>query len=211
MIGFQMGGPLGAVIGGAAGALIGIGEKIAGVETPEREAARLIRSIYGHQIKDNSTTIQQIVAMAKQSYGGNIGVAVRSAPVRELLQLYADSTGQRSGSLLAMQVHSANLAESGGRLYQTATYRNGTPYTYGSYLPTLGPSGGSMPTAGPRGGSVTVMVSPEATQDLWRTGTAQAISGNPGGVAQAAVTGAGQSSARLNSAMTYLSPSTVLS
>ena len=138
-----------------------------------------------------------------------MSMAVRSPEVRELLQLYADSTGQKSNAWLD-QIHSASLKQSGGNLYQSATYRNGTGYTYDSYLPTFGASGGTIPTSSP-GGPVTVMVSPGATADLWRTGTAQAISGNPRGVAQASLNGAGQSSARLNSAMTYLSPSTVLS
>jgi hypothetical protein len=208
MVGFKFGGPLGAVIGGAVGAGIGIGEKIAGVETPEREAARLIKSLYGINISSGSDTVKQVVAMAKQKFGGSVSMAVRSPDVRQLLQLYADSTGQKS-NIFTDQVRPASLVESGGGLYQSATYRNGTPYTYNSYLPTLGPSGGTLPTGNPMGGAVTVMVSPGATQDLWRTGTALAIAGDPRGVAQANLNGAGQSSARLNSAMTLLSPSTV--
>lgn len=207
MIGFKFGGPLGAAAGAAIGAGIGIGEKLAGVESPEREAARLIKTLYGINISYGSDTVRQVVANAKQKFGGSVSMAVRSAEVRQLLQLYADSTGQKS-SIFADQVRPASLVESGGALYQSATYRNGTPYTYGSYLPTLGPSGGTLPT-GSSMGAVTVMVSPGATQDLWRTGTALAIAGDPRGVAQASLNGAGQSSARLNSAMTYLSPSTV--
>jgi hypothetical protein len=210
LVGFKYGGPLGALIGGIAGAVAGGVRWAVGGDDDATHAAKLIKQRYGVDIPKGSDTIKQILAIAKQNFGGAISVAVYSQQVRELVQLYADSTGQKS-SLWADTIHPASLAESGGNLYQTATYRNGTPYTYGSYLPTLGPSGGTIPTASPMGGSVTVMVSPAATQDLWRTGTAQAIAGNPRGVAQAAVTGAGQSSARLNSAMTYLSPSTVLS
>jgi len=214
MIGFSMSGgnPLGAVIGGAVGGLIGIGEKIAGVETPEREAARQIKSIWGLNIESNSTTIQQIVAMAKQSYGGNIGMAVRSPQVRELLQLYAESTGQRSGALLAMQVHSASFAESGGNLYQTATYNNGTPYTYASGLPTLGPSGGTLPSASPfNGGGVTVSLNPQQTVDLWRTGTSAAIRNDPRGVAQSTLLGNGASATRLSSAGMAFDPGAITS
>lgn len=211
MIGFQMGGPLGAAIGGMVGFGIGIGEKIAGVETPEREAARLIKSIYGLKIDSGSTTIQQIVGMAKQNYGGSVSMAVRSAPVRELLQLYADNTGQKSSSLLAQQVHSASLTQSGGSLYQSATYQNGTPYTYATNLPTLGPSGGTLPTSNSMSGPVIVQVSHEATQNLWATGTAMAIAGNPRGVAAANVSGSGQSAARLNNASLQFSPSTITS
>ncbi|MEI9971038.1 MAG: hypothetical protein WDO73_02740 [Ignavibacteriota bacterium] len=210
MAGFAMGGPLGAAIGGAAGLLAGLGEVIAGVETPERQAARLIKSIYGLNIDSNSTTVAQIVAMSKQSFGSNISVTVRSPQVRQLLQLYADSTGQKSSVLLAQQVHSASLAESGGSLYQQATYNNGTPYTYASNLPTLGPTGGTLPTAAP-GGQISVNLNPQQTVDLWQMGTTQAIAGNPRGVAAASVAGSGQSSARLNAANLQFSPSTILS
>jgi hypothetical protein len=151
------------------------------------------------------------LAMAQQSFGGSVSVAVRSAPVRELLQLYADNTGQKSSSLLAQQVHSASLTQSGGSLYQSATYQNGTPYTYASNLPTLGPSGGALPTSNSMSGPVIVQVSPEATQNLWATGTAMAIAGNPRGVAQANVNGSGQSAARLNNANLQFSPSTITS
>jgi hypothetical protein len=147
LIGYKFGGPLGAAIGGAIGFGIGLGQKLAGVESDESHASNLIKQYYGIDIPKNSDTIKQIVAMAKQSFGGAISVAVRSPQVRELIQLYADSTGQKSDALVALQVHSASLAQSGGSPYQEATYRNGTPYTYASGLPTLGPSGSILPTA----------------------------------------------------------------
>jgi len=40
---------------------------------------------------------------------------------------------------------SGSLAEMNGRLYQQATYINGTPYTMPSNLPVLGGYGGSAP------------------------------------------------------------------
>jgi hypothetical protein len=210
MVGMQMGGPLGAVIGGAAGGLIGIGEKIAGVETPEREAARLIGTIYGLQINANSTTIAQIVAMAKQSYGGTISIAVRSAPVRELLQLYADSTGQKSSLLTAQQVHSASMTQSGGSLYQSATWQNGTPYTYASSLPTLGPSGGTIPTSNPMmNGMTSIHLNPQQTADLITTGATQAIAANPRGVALSAGSGNQQSASRMNAAGLSFDPGAI--
>jgi hypothetical protein len=210
MVGMQMGGPLGAVIGGAAGGLIGIGEKIAGVETPEREAARLIGTIYGLQINANSSTIAQIVAMAKQSYGGTISIAVRSAPVRELLQLYADSTGQKSSLLTAQQVHSASMTQSGGSLYQSATWQNGTPYTYASSLPTLGPSGGTIPTSNPMmNGMTSIHLNPQQTADLITTGATQAIAANPRGVALSAGSGNQQSASRMNAAGLSFDPGAI--
>jgi hypothetical protein len=211
-IGFKFGGPLGAAIGGGVGLAIGLGEKIAGVETPEREAARLIRSVYGLNIDSGSTTIKQIGMMAKQEFGGSVSVAIRSPQVRELLQLYADSTGQKSSVLLNQQIHAASLVESGGSLYQQATYQNGTPYTYASSLPTLGPSGGTISTASPfNGGGLSVYVSPQATQDLWTRGVAAGIAGSPRSVAAANVNGSGQSAARLSNANLSYSPATITS
>jgi hypothetical protein len=197
MIGLQMGGPLGALIGGIAGFGIGLGEKLAGVETPRNEAIRLVKQIYS--LKINNGTADQIVAIAKSTYGNNVGVAVRSAEVRKMLQLYAESTGQKS-NLFLNDPRGVSLMQSGGRLNQSAVYNNGTGYTYQSVLPTLGNSAGTIPTGNPFAGGVTVMVSPEATQNLWATGVAQGIAGSPRQVAAANVRGGAASSARLSGA-----------
>ena len=209
MIGMQMGGPLGAAIGAGAGALAGIGEKLAGVETPENEAKRLIKQIYSLTINDQ--TARQIAELAKQKYGNSVSMAVRSPEVRQILQLYAESTGQKSGLFLS-DPHGVNLTQAGGVLNQSAVYNNGTAYTYASNLPVLGPAGGGIiPTGNPYAGSgpVIVQVSAEQTANLWSTGTAAAIAGGPRAVADSAVNGQMAGSARINGANTMLSPDTV--
>jgi len=62
--------------------------------------------------------------------------------------------------LSATTPHSAALAESGGRLYQQASYVNGMPYTFQSNLPVLGgyPTG-TYPTPGGSPVSLQVNVS----------------------------------------------------
>jgi len=51
--------------------------------------------------------------------------------------------------LSATTPQSAALAESGGRLYQQATYVNGSPYAFQSNLPVLGGyQAGTYPTPG---------------------------------------------------------------
>jgi hypothetical protein len=55
---------------------------------------KLVKEIYGMDI--NNAMADQIVAIAKQSFGGQHDVAVRSPQVRELLRLYAQTTGQKS-------------------------------------------------------------------------------------------------------------------
>jgi hypothetical protein len=147
MIGFQQGGPIGAVIGAGVGALIGVGEKLAGVESPENQAKRLAKQIYSVSI-DNSMA-KQIVGIAQQKYAGNVGVAIRDPDVRKMLMLYSEATGQKM-PLSATTPYGASLAESGGRLYQEATYQNGKPYTYQSNLPVAGGyQTGSYPAAAP--------------------------------------------------------------
>jgi len=153
-VGFAMGGPIGAAIGGGVGLAIGLGEQIAGVESPAHEAARLVKSIYGVSIPENSGTIKQIVSVAQSQYGGTISVAVRSPSVRQLVQLYSEATGQHM-PLSATTPYGGNLVEQGGKLYQQASYQDGMAHVYNSSLPTLGglsttnyPTPGGAPTGG---------------------------------------------------------------
>ena len=138
-IGAQFGGPMGAALGAGIGAVagfgIGLGEKLFGVETPENQAKRLAKQLYSISI-DNSMA-KQIVQIAQQKYAGEVSVAVRDPDVRKMLMLYSQATGQKM-PLSATTPQSAALAESGGRLYQQASYVNGTPYSFQSNLPVLG-------------------------------------------------------------------------
>lgn len=126
---------LGALIGAAAGFGIGLGEIIAGVETPEKEAKRLVKQLY--RVDIDTSTAKQIVQIAQGQYGGHVSIAVRSPEVRNLIMLYSQSTGQ--GNLLSGTVPRAgSLMESGGTLFQSASYANGSPYAYQSSLPIAG-------------------------------------------------------------------------
>jgi hypothetical protein len=138
---------VGAGIGAAAGLAAGIGEAIAGVESQGHEAHRLILSVYGVNIPERGGIIQQIVNMSQQ-YGGSVSTTIRSPQVRQLIEMYALSTGQRSNLFLTTP-QAAHLAEMGGSLYQQANYFSGSPYTFSSSLPTLGPSGSTIPTFNP--------------------------------------------------------------
>lgn len=138
-VGFAYGGPLGAAIGAGAGLLIGAGEMIAGVESPRNEAKRLVTSMY--HISINNSTADQIVNIANQTYAGHVSIAVRSPEVRRMLGLYAAGTGQAGlYNQGVTQQHGASLVESGGNLFQQATYQYGQAYTYGSNLPVYGGS-----------------------------------------------------------------------
>ena len=188
-------GPWGAAIGAAAGFGVGIGEKLAGVESEQNKAKRLVKQIYSLSI--NNDLANQIAGIAKSSYGDDVGMAVRSDQVRQLLRLWAETMGNQT-ALVNLSPHSASLIEAGGKMNQGAVYDNGTAYTYGSAFPTYGGvASQNLPTASPYaggGGGTTVVLNAQQTVDLWRTGTSQAISGDPRGVAGPAVAG-GQASA----------------
>jgi hypothetical protein len=186
-------GLLGAGIGAAAGLGVGLGEMLAGVESPRNEAKRLVQSLY--HISINNTTADQVVSMANQTYGGRVSVAVRSPEVRRMLGLYAAGTGQ--GNLFQASSdmpHGASLVESGGRLYQQATYQYGQAYTQSSNLPVYG--GVQSQTLGSPGGlnlSLNIggtdaakflqgnVVSPDVVQTQYNT----AMTNSNGRVAQA--------------------------
>jgi hypothetical protein len=193
-VGLQLGGPLGAGIGALAGFGIGLGEKIAGVETPEREAKRLVKSTYGLDI-DKSTSLQ--IAALRQKYG-SVSTAIRSQEARDILQLYSDATGQK-GSMFLGHAMSANLVTSNGSLQQAATYRNGTAYEYESPLPMYGPSGSTIPTGNPfqNNGQPTVVqmqVNGTSASDLLEGRATNAILGG---------------SSRMSSASTLMNPNTL--
>ena len=94
------------------------------MESPENEAKRLVKQLYSISI-DNSMA-RQIAGIAQQKYAGHVSIAVRDPDVRKMLMLYSEATGQKM-PLSATTPQSASLAEMGGKLYQQATYVNGTP------------------------------------------------------------------------------------
>lgn len=181
-IGMQLGGPAGALLGAGIGAVagfgIGLGEKLAGVESPENQAKRLAKQLYSISI-DNSTA-KQIVSIAQQKYAGNVGVAVRDPDVRKMLMLYSEATGQHM-PLSATTPYGASLVEQNSKLYQQASYVNGSPYTIaGGGLPTLGGyATQNYPSSGPMTLQVNVsgqgaaqfvagqVVTPEFVQAQW--------------------------------------------
>jgi hypothetical protein len=203
-------GPWGAAIGAAAGFGASMGEKLAGVESDQNKAKRLVKQIYRLSI-DNKLAAQ-IAGIAKSSYGDDVGMAVRSEQVQKLLRLWAESMGNQT-ALVNLSPHSASLIEAGGRMQQGAIYDNGTAYSYGS---AFGAYGGiattNLPTASPYaggGGGTTVVLNAQQTVDLWRTGTAQAISDDPRGVAASALAGNQMSAARGGNAVNSFAPGTI--
>lgn len=206
LVGFQLGGPLGAAIGAGVGFGIGLGEFAAGVEPQWKEAERLVNDAY--HIKINRSTANQIVALAKQSYGNHVSIAVRSPEVRQMLGLYAAGTGQAGAfPQSATTPHGASLVESGGRLFQGSMYQYGNAYVQESSLPVYGGgSPGILPAAGGPAPQMVFNIQGAAV-DRFLTGqvfTPEAVSDRYGAAMAA-------SAGRRQNAMSMLNPGDIIS
>jgi hypothetical protein len=140
LIGFKYGGPLGAAIGAGAGFVAGLVRLF--VKSAEEKAREKIKALYGVDISDKGL-LKQIVDTAKQAFGGNLDMAIRSQQVRDLIQLYAMSTGQPTRGM-PVTVHPLDIVQTGGSLYQSPGYSNGTALPGLGGLPTLDTIGGGV-------------------------------------------------------------------
>jgi hypothetical protein len=222
---YSGGNPLGAIIGGAIGSTIagwkrGPGSKIGFFEmgmSPElfllrmlfkaatEKAREKVKATYGVDISDKGI-LQQIVDMTKQTYGGNLDMAIRSAQVRELVELYAMTTGQNTRGMPAKMTPST-LVQSGGILSQGANYSNGIA------LPPLGGLPGAGLGARPVAIHVTseITLSAPETKAFLETGVLKKIVDSPRVVHSAVITAQRGNSGRRESLALALSPGTLTS
>jgi hypothetical protein len=204
MFGWNVGGPLGAAIGAGVGAIAGVVRLF--IKGAGEKARQKIKDLYGVDISDKQI-IQQIVDIAKQSYGGNLDMAIRTAQVRDLVQLYAMSTGQQTKGMPAT-IHPLDVVQSGGSLYQSPGYSNGTALPGMGGLPTMDSIGAGVASGG---GPVVIQLDGPATTSLLRGEAVQAIVSNPR-VVQGAVMSASKSNAgRRELTSLQLSPGLVTS
>ena len=87
--------------------------------------------------------LKQIADTAKSAFGGNIDMAIRSQQIRDLIQLYAMSTGQKTTGMPA-NVQAVSMVQSGGSLFQSTNYANGTALPGLGGLPMLDRIGGGV-------------------------------------------------------------------
>jgi hypothetical protein len=209
LTGFKYGGPLGALIGGIAGAGAALIRTLIGDDRSHTKD--LVKQIYGISI--NNATADQIVQIAKQSYGGQISVAVRSPEVRNLLKLYAQTLSPgNQAQFVADQVHGASLVEAGGQLQQRAVYDNGSAYSYSSPLATYGGVQTTLlPTAAPNSGvsigALTLSVNGQSASNLLAGQVANVAT--PGFIQAQSVAGANASIGRNSQQSLNLQPSAI--
>ncbi len=199
LIGAKFGGPLGALIGGIAGFAAGMVRLF--VKGAVEKAREKIKALYGVDISDKSV-LQQIVDTAKQTYGGNLDMAIRTAEIRDLIKLYAMSTGQPTKGMPAT-VHPLDLVQSGGSLYQSQGYSNGTALSSLGSLPSLDSIGSGVASGAQ---PMVIQLDGQATTSLLRGEAVQAIVSNPRAVASASMTAAKSNAGRRELTSLQMSP-----
>ncbi len=204
LIGFKFGGPIGAAIGASIGAVAGIVRLF--IKGATEKAREKIKAIYGVDISDKAI-LRQIVETAKQGFGGNLDVAIRSPQIRDLIELYAMATGQSIAGL-PPTVRPVSLAQQGGSLYQQPGFSNGSPLPSLGGLPINGLdriSAGTPQNAGP----IVIQLDGEATTALLRGEAVQAIAENPRVVQGATMTATRANAGRRELIALQLSPGTL--
>ncbi len=196
LIGAKFGGPIGAMIGGAAGAAAGLARLF--IKGASDKAREKVKSVYSVDVSSKDI-LQQFVAIAKQSYGGNLDVAVRSQEVRDIVELYAMSTGQ-SATGLKPQMQPLSISQRGGVLSILSNYSNGRP---------VSPVTGSPAPAAPM---VVQLQLDAATTEMVLEGRAvSAMANNPRAVQGAVVNAQRANVGRQQSAVNMFAPGLILS
>jgi hypothetical protein len=194
MIGFKYGGHLGAAIGAGIGSVAGLVRLF--VKGAQEKAREKIKATYGVDIRDNSV-LKQIVDIAKQGFGGNLEAAIRSQQIRDLVELYALSTGQSTSGLPAT-VRPVSLLQQGGGLFQTNSG--------GLSLDRIG-GGAPSSAAGPTVINITV----PGAKEFFEKETVRVVVENPRAVQSAAMTATKASAGRREMTGLQLSPGLILS
>jgi hypothetical protein len=200
MIGYKFGGGLGAAIGAGAGALAGIGRMF--IKGSIEKAHDKIKAAYGVDIADKGV-LSQIVDIAKQGFGGNLDMAIRSSQVADLVRLYGMSTNQSTGRMAAPMT-SSTMIESGGGMSLAPTYYGGN--IMGGGLPGAISAGG-----GGYGSNYTIQLDGPATTRVLNGQVATSINRNPQMVQKAVTMATQQSYNRRQMSALMLSPGTLTS
>jgi hypothetical protein len=204
MIGFKFGGPLGAAIGAAAGLVAGIVRLF--IKGAEEKAKAKIKALYGVDISDKGV-LKQIVDTAKSTFGGNLDLAIRSPQIRDLIQLYAMTTGQKPTGMPGTMTP-LSMVETGGSLFQSPSYSNGSPLPGLSGLPSLDKIGGGTPSAA---GPTVINITVPGAKEFFEKETVRVVVENPRAVQSAAMTATKANAGRREMTGLQLSPGLIVS
>jgi hypothetical protein len=193
MIGAKFGGPLGAAIGAGIGAVAGLVRLF--VKGAQEKTREKIKATYGVDIREKNI-LAEIVNIAKQGFGGNLEAAIRSQQIRDLVELYALSTGQSTSGIPAT-VRPVSLLQQGGSLFQQSSG--------GLSLDRIG--SGAPSAAAPTVINITV----PGAKEFFEKETVRVVVENPRAVQSAAMTATKASAGRREMTGLQLSPGLILS
>jgi hypothetical protein len=191
-------GPIGALLGLGIGVIASIFHKSA-----EQKVKEKIKTTYGVDMKSPGV-LHQIVELAKQSYGSDLDMCIRSQQVQDLVRLYAMTTGQRA-SQLAAQMSSSTLIQNSSGVYQQATYSNGSVVSYSGGLPGAGLdsiASGSASAAAP----VVINIAVPGAKQFFQKETVSVIANSPRAVQSASIAASQSNYQRRNLALLQMSP-----
>jgi gas vesicle protein len=193
MIGFKYGGPVGAAIGAGIGAVAGLVRLF--VKGAQEKAREKIKATYGVDIREKNI-LAEIVNIAKQGFGGNLDMAIRSQQIRDLVELYALSTGQSTTGLPA-RMRPVSLLQQGGNLFQ--------PSSGGLTIDCI--SGGAPSAAAPTVINITV----PGAKEFFEKETVRVVVENPRAVQSATMAATKQNAGRREMTGLQLSPGLIVS
>lgn len=140
-LGTLAGAAIGAIAGGVASLIRSF------VKSAEEKMIEKVKAAYDLTI--DRSYAKTLVAIAKQNFGGNIDVAIRSPQVVEMLELYAMASGQHFGA--RAKLRPVSLVETRAGLFQEASFQNGQPLSFGGSLPVFGGLPTNLIPTNPRG------------------------------------------------------------
>jgi hypothetical protein len=100
------------LIGAGVGAIAGTIRLF--IKSGAEKVVSKVKQIYGIDI-DRKFAQDPILAIIKQSFGGNVDVGLRSPQIRDLLELYASTTDQKSAGIVN-RILPSTFANQGGQL-----------------------------------------------------------------------------------------------
>lgn len=180
LIGAKFGGPIGAAIGAGIGAVAGTIRLF--IKGAEEKIVQKVKSVYGVDIARKFAR-DPLLGIIKQTFGGNIDVGIRSPQIRDLIELYAMSTGQNSQGINTTRPTASSFALSGGSFTQQPVFQNGLSMG-------LGQASNAAPAA------TVIQLDPAATEAFLQGQAVQAMSGNPRAVQGAVLRASTQNAGR---------------
>jgi len=181
-------GPIGFLAAAGIGAFTGLLGLLR--KSAEQKAREKIRATYGVDIRDKGV-LRQIVETARQAFGGNLDAAIRSPQIRDLVELYAMSTGQ-STSGLPPTVRPVSLLQQGGALYQQGAMLDRIP-------------AGTPRSAGP----IVINITVPGAKEFFEKETVRVVVDNPRVVQSAALNATRANAGRRELTALQLSPGTL--